>query len=485
MMIAAATFAETAAEAAHEGRVREVSARIRQRPPHKIIRIQKRGSHSIHACTDKSQAHLVNVEGLDQVLGVDPDNLTVTAECHVTIRQLCDYTFRHGLLPLVVPEFQDFTVGGLFAGEGIQTSAHKYGVFSSSVSGIEIVTAAGEVIYATPANEHSDLFYAARGTFSTVGVITAVQLRLRRADDYVVSRYHHVSELDEYCRLLDRHKGRCEFLEGVVFGPDHYTVIVSDFAGRGEVERGGLPVFEPLRRGEEWYYYYVRRARRRRVAQDAIPAIDFMFRSHRGLWWMAECYLNSAALAGNRWIRGKVDDATEAGLAEHGLGDPWLKPEERERCMIYQDLLVTQARIPEMIRYVHKHLQLYPVWTCLVDAGQIARSDLPGFIADIGLYGEPMAKGYQAFRTNRDLQQLADIPSYWGNSYLSREEWDQTYDLSGYERARQKYQAEGAFLHIRDRVRFIQDHEIPGGKIPSWRLLRLFRALLGRGQRRV
>jgi FAD/FMN-containing dehydrogenase len=472
-------FAKTSAETAHESRVREVSKRIQQRPPHKIIRIQKRGNHSIHACVDKSQAHLVNIEGFDQIMKLDPDNMTVTAECHVTIRQLCDYTFQYGLLPLVTPEFQDFTVGGLFAGEGVQSSAHKYGVFSSSVSGIEIITAAGEVIYATPDNEYSDLFFAARGTFSTIGVITALQIRLRRADEYVVSRYYHVSELDEYCRLLDQHKGRSEFLEGVVFGPDHYTVVASDFAGRAEVKTERLPIFEPLKRGEEWHYYYVRQSRRRGITKDAIPVIDFLFRSHRGLWWLSECYLDSKALAGSRWIREKVDDATEAALAEHGFDDPWLKPEERERCLINQDLLVTQAHIPEMIRYIQKHIRLYPIWTCLIDTTQIAGAALPGFIADIGLYGEPMAKGYQAFRANRDLQKLADWPSFWGNSYLTAEEWDQTYKLSAYEQARKKYGAEGVFLHIKNRVRFIHQRETAAGKIPAWRLLRVFRMLQG------
>jgi hypothetical protein len=195
---------------------------------------------------------------------------------------------------------------------------------------------------------------------------------------------------------------------------------------------------------------------------------------------MTECYLNSEALAGSRWVREKVDDATEAALAESGFDDPWLKPEERERCMIHQDLVVTQARIPEMIRYVQENVQLYPIWTCLVDTEQIAGASLPGFIADIGLYGEPMARGYQAYRTNRELQKMADLPSYWGNSYLTAEEWDQTYQLSGYEQARKKYHAEGVFLHIRDRVRFIHQHEIAAGKIRAWRLLRLFRMLLGK-----
>jgi Delta24-sterol reductase len=336
------------------------------------------------------------------------------------------------------------------------------------------------VVYATPSNEHADLYYDARGTFSTIGVITAVKIRLRRADEYVVSRYYHVSDLEEYCRLLAERKGNCEFVEGVVFGPDHYTVIVSNFASRNQIEWEGLPIYEPLKRGEEWYYYYVKRTRRRGIVNDAIPTIDFLFRSHRGLWWMAECYLDSGPLAGSRWVREKVDDATEAALAKFGLFDPCLKTGERERRMLQQDLLVTEARIPEMIRYVQKHIQLYPIWTCLIDATQIAGTPWPGFIADIGLYGEPMAKVYQAFRANRELQQLADQPSYWGNSYLTAEEWDQTYKLSAYEEARRKYQAEGVFLHIKDRVRFIQEREIKAGKIPAWRLLRAFRMLLGR-----
>jgi FAD/FMN-containing dehydrogenase len=476
----AQAFAETAAETAHETRVREVSARIRRRPPHKAGRIQKRGAHSVHAGTDKSQAYLINVEGFNQILNIDPDGLTVTAECHVTIRQLCDHTLKYGLLPLVAPEFQDFTVGGLFAGEGIQTSAHKYGVFSSSVGGIEIVAATGEVFYAAPDNEHADLLYAARGTFSTIGVITAVRIRLRRADEYVVSRYHYVSDLEEYCRLLAENKGNCEFLEGVVFGPDHYTVIVSDFAGREDIEREKLPVFEPLRRGEEWYYYYARRTWRRRIFKDAIPAIDFLFRSHRGMWWLGECYLDSEALAGSRWIREIVDDETERTLAENGFDDPWMKTEERERCLINQDLQVTEARIPEMIRYVHERIRLYPIWTCLVDTAQIAHTDLSGFIADIGLYGEPTAKGYDVFKTTRELQKMADQPSYWGNSYLTAEEWDQTYHLTAYDEARKKYRAEGVFLHIKDRVRFIHKRAGKSGKIPAWRLLRLFRMMFGR-----
>ncbi|HEX5083092.1 MAG TPA: FAD-binding oxidoreductase [Blastocatellia bacterium] len=480
MTMTAETSARSAAQTAHERRVNEVCEQVRRRPPHKIIRIKKRGAHSIHASSDKSQAHLINVEGFNQILDIDPDGGAVTAECHVTIRQLCEYTLQYGLLPLVVPEFQDFTVGGLFAGEGIQTSAHRYGVFSSSVSEIEIVTATGETLYAAPSNEHADLFFAARGAFSTIGVITALRIRLRRADEYVVSRYYHVSDLEEYCRLLAQSKRSCEFLEGVVFGPEHYTVIVSDFAGRDDVERESLPVFEPLKRGEEWYYYYANRTRRRGVAKDAIPTIDFLFRSHRGLWWIAECYLDSQALAGSRWIREKVDDAAEAAMAENGFEDPWMTTEERERCLINQDLLVVEARIPDMIRYVQKHIQLYPIWTCLVDAAQIARADLSGFIADIGLYGEPMAKGYQAFNANYRLQKMCDLPAYWGNSYLTAEEWDQTYNLTAYDEARKKYQAEGAFLHVKDRVRFIHERGVKSGKIRAWRLLRVFRMLLGR-----
>src|SRR4029453_18672301 len=129
-------------------------------------------------------------------------------------------------------------------------------------------------------------------------------------------------------------------------------------------------------------------------------------RSHRGVWWMAECFLDSRVVAGSRRVREKMDDAIEASLAEHGFDDPWLSAEERERCLLHQDLIVTQERIPEMIRYVQDRIQLYPIWTCLVDADRIPGAGLSGFIADIGLYGEPRVKGYRAYPANRGLQKM-------------------------------------------------------------------------------
>src|SRR5262249_1027269 len=48
------TSARSAAQTAHERRVNEVCEQVRRRPPHKIIRIKKRGAHSIHASSDKN-----------------------------------------------------------------------------------------------------------------------------------------------------------------------------------------------------------------------------------------------------------------------------------------------------------------------------------------------------------------------------------------------------------------------------------------------
>ena len=75
----------TPTEAAHAWRVSRVSARIRQRRPGQIIRILKRGSHSIHAAANKAGAQLINIEQFDQILRLDPERLTVTAESHVTM----------------------------------------------------------------------------------------------------------------------------------------------------------------------------------------------------------------------------------------------------------------------------------------------------------------------------------------------------------------------------------------------------------------
>jgi FAD/FMN-containing dehydrogenase len=67
---------------------------------------------------------------------------------------------------------RDVGVGGLTLGGGIGWKVRKYGLALDAMVGAEVVTASGEVLYASQ-DENPDLFWALRGGGGTLGIVTA------------------------------------------------------------------------------------------------------------------------------------------------------------------------------------------------------------------------------------------------------------------------------------------------------------------------
>jgi hypothetical protein len=105
------------------------------------------------------------------------------------------------------------------------------------------------------------------------------------------------------------------------------------------------------RRGEEYYYQYVRKSRQRALSRDAIPTDEFVFRSYRNSYWMTECFANLALLNDTRCGRRFLDAMSREQLERSGFTDPGLSVEERERCLVLQDIGINLHRLEEGIEY--------------------------------------------------------------------------------------------------------------------------------------
>lgn len=71
------------------------------------------------------------------------------------------------------PRAASIGVGGFLLGGGIAFQTNKYGIANDNLVGLEVVLLNGQVIYANPYNEYSDLFWACTGAgWMGVGVIT-------------------------------------------------------------------------------------------------------------------------------------------------------------------------------------------------------------------------------------------------------------------------------------------------------------------------
>jgi delta24-sterol reductase len=469
----------------HEERVAAIAAQVKARPTGKRLTIRKaHPGHTPHDLSYKQDCHPVEVDGLDDILAIDREARTVTLEGQVTLGKLCKAAMAAGMMPKVVPEFETFTVAGLVNGLGIETSSHRHGVFPASVTELEVVLGNGDVREVS-ANDGGDLLGQLPGSYGTLGIVTRATLQLQDAKPFIASRYRHFTKLADYGAAFREALGGHEFVEGFVLARDSYVLVTGDYSEA----LPNVPVFEAMKHGNPWFYQHAEELARQsgEGGQDLIRPYEYMFRHQRGLLWVAGIIADLGFFSTTTWGRTYIDKEVERKVAKTGFKGN-LPIEIAERCMVSQDMGVRLSRLEEGIEYVQKNLDVHPLWNCPAGSGttqlgfavprKLAAN--PEMVVDIGIYGEPKAKGYRAFDAMRALQKFVDVPSMWGVCYLSAAELRAIFDFDSYEAAARKYHATEAFVPLEQKLRFMTFKEgMKQTRIPLWRLVKVWYDITG------
>ena len=126
---------------------------------------------------------VLSLRRLNQVLSVDPDNLSMTAQAGCTLADVQAAAARAGLLfPLSLASEGACTLGGVLATNAGGTQVLRYGTARELCLGLEVVTADGEVWSLLRGlrkdNTGYDLRHLMIGSEGTLGLITAASLKL-------------------------------------------------------------------------------------------------------------------------------------------------------------------------------------------------------------------------------------------------------------------------------------------------------------------
>ncbi len=431
-------------QAKHEDRVAALAEQVRafygRRGPFKVYH----GSTNSTRVLEFDRTGIVDVSDFTHVLEVDAKRQTALVEANVPMDALVRAALAHGLIPPVVMEFPGITVAGGLQGGAGESSSFKWGGFNETLNWFELVLANGEVVRASR-EARADLFYGAAGSYGTLGVVTAAEVRLVTAKAYVELEYRVVHGFEEATETLKAAvTERPDFVDGVMFARNLGVIIVGKL-----VEATRAPVVRFSRRGDEWFYLHVRKQLKSgRPQHEAVPVEDYLFRYDRGGFWMGEYAFRRFHKPFNKVTRRLLDTVMHTRAMYEALQASGVSQE-----FIIQDLALPPATAVAFMEWIDRRFGMYPLWLCPLnidghaDAGQfLSRPLADGLAVNVGVWGFYSHDLDAVVAANRELEaklsELGGRKWLYAYAYYSEDEFWNLYDRAWYEGLRAKYHAE-------------------------------------------
>ncbi len=149
----------------------EIRTFARQQPSFKVLGTR----HCFNGIAD-SKTQLLSMRDMNQVAALDAGGRTVTVEAGMSYGQLCPLLDSKGFALHNLASLPHISIAGACA-TGTHGSGVKNGNLSTAVSGLEIVTAAGDVVTLSRAKDQQ--FAGAVVNLGALGVVTKVTLDIQ------------------------------------------------------------------------------------------------------------------------------------------------------------------------------------------------------------------------------------------------------------------------------------------------------------------
>lgn len=153
--------------------------------------------HSLSGQSLNQGGILLDMRRLNQVHDLDADQLCFKADAGATWRQIVNASILHRLIPPVLTNYFDVTIGGTHSAGGLGQSSFRHGSQADNCLGLEVVTGTGELVWCTP-DQNSELFYHALCGYGQFGIITKVQHRLRPYRSFTRTYFLCYDDLDTF-----------------------------------------------------------------------------------------------------------------------------------------------------------------------------------------------------------------------------------------------------------------------------------------------
>ncbi|XP_041127233.1 delta(24)-sterol reductase [Polyodon spathula] len=393
---------------------------------------------------------------LMDILEVDTKRQVVRVEPLANMGQVTALLNSIGWTLPVLPELDDLTVGGLVMGTGIESSSHIYGLFQHICVAYELVLADGSLVRCT-AEENSELFYAVPWSCGTLGFLVAAEIRIIPARRYVRLHYEPVSGLEKICQRFSSESAnkKNQFVEGLVYSRDQAVIMTGVMTEEAESDKINSigHYYKP------WFYKHVESyLRANRSGVEYIPLRHYYHRHTRSIFWELQDIIPFGNHPAFRYLFGWMVPP-KISLLKLTQGETIRKLYEQHH--VVQDMLVPMKHLEQSINAFHNDINVYPLWLC-----PFVLPSQPGMVhpkgnedelyVDIGAYGEPSSKQFEAQASMRQLEKFVrevhGFQMLYADVYMNREEFWEMFDGSLYQKLREQLNCKEAFPEVYDKI---------------------------------
>ncbi|XP_041133522.1 delta(24)-sterol reductase-like [Polyodon spathula] len=393
---------------------------------------------------------------LMDILEVDTKRQVVRVEPLANMGQVTSLLNSIGWTLPVLPELDDLTVGGLVMGTGIESSSHIYGLFQHICVAYELVLADGSLVRCT-AEENSELFYSVPWSCGTLGFLVAAEIRIIPARRYVRLHYEPVNGLEKICQRFSSESAnkKNQFVEGLVYSRDQAVIMTGVMTEEAESDKINSigHYYKP------WFYKHVESyLRANRSGVEYIPLRHYYHRHTRSIFWELQDIIPFGNHPAFRYLFGWMVPP-KISLLKLTQGETIRKLYEQHH--VVQDMLVPMKHLEQSISAFHNDINVYPLWLC-----PFVLPSQPGMVhpkgnedelyVDIGAYGEPSSKQFEAQASMRQLEKFVrevhGFQMLYADVYMNREEFWEMFDGSLYQKLREQLNCKEAFPEVYDKI---------------------------------
>uniref|UniRef100_H3DJS5 Delta(24)-sterol reductase n=1 Tax=Tetraodon nigroviridis TaxID=99883 RepID=H3DJS5_TETNG len=453
-------FKISSAPKLHDQRVRDIQRQVRE--------WRKDGSKA-YMCTGRPGWLTVSLRvgkykkthkniqiNMMDILEVDTKRQVVRVEPLANMGQLTALLNSIGWTLPVVPELDDLTVGGLVMGTGIESSSHIYGLFQHICEAFELVLADGSLVRCSE-EENADLFHAVPWSCGTLGFLVAAEIKIVPTKSWVKLHYEPVRGLENICKRFTQaaQNKQNTFVEGIQYTLDSAVIMTGTLTEHAEpqkVNRIGL-YFKP------WFFKHVEGyLRGGQSGVEYIPLRQYYHRHTRSIFWELQDIIPFGNNPLFRWLFGWMVPP-KISLLKLTQGETIRKLYEQHH--VVQDMLVPIKHLQAAVTRFHQDVSVYPLWLCpfLLPPGRgmvHPEGQEAELYVDIGAYGEPKVKHFEATASTRQLEKFVrDVHGFqmlYADVYMSREEFWHMFDGRLYHKLRQELGCEEAFPEVYDKI---------------------------------